>query len=132
MRDFALRSLYRMARSKAYLFRGVQIGWQCAPALLAGVDLPAKETFHFANGLLDFLRGSLTDRALVAAEVFNGEANLADGAGRVEWAICWPADGNGFIRSYCNTVPTPAGGSHEAGLRAGLTKALRTFGEMTN
>ena len=129
---FQPEALHRMARSKAYLFRGVQIGWQCAPELLAGLDLPPKETFHFANGLLDFLRVSVADRALVAAEVFHGEANLADGSGRVEWAICWPVDGDGFIRSYCNTVPTPAGGSHEAGLRIGLTKAVKTFGEMTN
>ncbi len=125
-------TLHRMARSKAYLFRGVQIRWQCAPELVAGADVPDKETFHFENGLLDFLRISVAERALIAAEVFSGEANLADGSGRVEWAICWPADGDGFMRSYCNTVPTPAGGSHESGLRAGLTKALKTYGEMTN
>jgi topoisomerase-4 subunit B len=124
--------LYAMARSKAYLYRGVQIRWSCAPELTSE-DVPESENFHFPDGILDYLRGVVAGRHLVAAEIFTGSSNLngKDSAGRVEWAICWPLDGDGFIRSYCNTVPTPEGGSHEAGLRAALTKGLKGFGELT-
>ncbi len=131
---FRPQRLHAMARSKAYLYRGVQIRWSCAPELAAGLDdVPESETFHFPDGILDYLRGAMTGRHLVAADLFAGtsELNGKPAAGRVEWAICWPLDGDGFIRTYCNTVPTPEGGSHEAGLRAALTKGLKAYGERT-
>ena len=121
--------LCQMARSKAYLFRGVEIRWTCAPELLDGTEVPAKQSFHFPNGLLDFLCAVIGDRPLAAAASFSGSAAFADDEGRVEWAVCWPDDGDGFTRSYCNTVPTQSGGNHESGLRVGLTKALKSFGE---
>jgi topoisomerase-4 subunit B len=131
---FKPQRLYTMARSKAYLYRGVQIRWSCEPALVAGVDdVPASESFHFPDGILDYLRSVVVGRHLVAADIFAGQSELngKTNAGRVEWAIAWPLDGDGFTRSYCNTVPTPEGGSHEAGLRVALTKALKAFGERT-
>ena len=122
--------LYQMARSKAYLFRGVQVRWSCSPKLLVGAEIPAKQMFQFPDGLLDFLRAVIGGRPLVAAAVFDGTARFGDGDGRLEWAVCWPEDGDGFNHSYCNTVPTPSGGSHESGARSGLTKALKSFGEL--
>ncbi|MGD9508418.1 MAG: DNA topoisomerase IV subunit B [Geminicoccaceae bacterium] len=126
---FSPALLHRMARSKAYLFRGVEIRWRCDPALLsADGPVPAEETFHFPQGLADFLRSLLDGRDLVVDEPFTGEAALEHG-GRVEWAIAWPIDEEPYAGWYCNTVPTPAGGTHEAGLRAALLKALRTHAE---
>jgi topoisomerase-4 subunit B len=123
--------LYRMARSKAYLYRGVEIRWRCDPALIGkGDETPAEAVLHFPGGLGDFLAATLTERKTVTATPFAGEANLPENKGRLEWAIAWPVDGEGFLNSYCNTVPTPEGGTHEAGLRNGLTRALRAYGEL--
>ena len=127
---FKPQRLYRLARSKAYLFRGVEIRWQCDPALARGADVPPTEAFHFPGGLLEYMRTAMNDRPLVVPEVFSGEARSGDG--RVEWAVAWPVDGEAFSSTYCNTVPTPAGGSHEAGMRSALAKGLRTFGELVN
>ena len=124
--------LYQMARSKAYLFRGVEIQWSCDAELLQGdVRTPPRDILKFPNGLLDFLNASLKDRETVTPSAFNGECGLPDKAGRVEFAIAWPEDEEGFIHSYCNTIPTPQGGTHEQGLRAALARSLRGFGEMT-
>jgi topoisomerase-4 subunit B len=124
--------LYRMARSKAYLFRGMQIRWSCPAKLLADdPDVPAEAVLHFPGGLADFLRAALEHRATLSPEPFVGEAPLASGAGRLEWAVAWPLDEEGFFTSYCNTVPTPQGGTHEAGFRAALTRAVKTYGERT-
>ena len=129
---FRPAALYRMARSKAYLFRGVEIRWKCAPEALGdGDDTPARAVLRFPGGLGDYLAGALEGAACVTPGAFRGEAALAGGAGgRVEWALAWPADGRaGFLDSYCNTVPTANGGTHEAGFRAALTRSLREHGE---
>ena len=124
--------LHRMARSKAYLFRGVEIRWHCDPSLLAGAaDVPEHEVFHFPAGLEDFLKAMLASRECVTELPFVGQAELADGQGRVEWAIAWPLDEEPYLGLYCNTVPTPQGGSHEQALRAALLRALRAYGELT-
>jgi len=121
--------LHRMARSKAYLFRGVEIRWRCDPTLLApGEAVPAEEVFHFPKGLGDFLESLLAGRERVVDEPFAGEAEL-EGGGRVEWAVAWPADEEAYAGWYCNTVPTPLGGTHEAGLRAALVKGLKAHAE---
>ena len=124
--------LYRMARSKAYLFRGVEIRWSCAPER-AG-DTPEKAVFHFPNGLADFLAERIEGVETVTPETFSGRVERKDEAGAVEWALAWsPAgfgDADGFVQSYCNTVPTPEGGTHEAGLRAALTRGLKAYAEM--
>ncbi|MGE5475690.1 MAG: ATP-binding protein, partial [Bacteroidales bacterium] len=126
------RTLYRMARSKAYLFRGVQIRWKCDPLLIDdGDDIPAEDTLHFPNGLSDFLGAVLKDRPLLTRGFFAGTAPLADDMGQVEWALAWPDDDeDGFLNTYCNTVPTPEGGTHEQGLRNALTKGLRVYGDL--
>ncbi|MFO1059536.1 MAG: DNA topoisomerase IV subunit B [Dongiaceae bacterium] len=129
---FKPERLYRMARSKAYLFRGVELRWSCDPALLAAdAGVPERETLHFPGGLLDFLNADLAGRPTVTATPFFGEATFPEGRGKVEWAIAWPADSDGFLHSYCNTVPTPEGGTHEAGLRTGLLRSLKAYGELT-
>ncbi len=125
---FAAARLYRMARSKAYLFRGVEIRWKCAPEKLADADdVPAKATLHFPGGLGDFLAASLGERRQVTARPFVGETPLNGDSGRVEWAIAWPEDGDGGLSSYCNTVPTPQGGTHENGLRTALSRGLKAY-----
>ena len=127
---FRADRLHRMARSKAYLYRGVEIRWSVdAEALAAGSTVPERETFHFPNGLKDFLESLTADKALVGEAVFFGDTELADGLGRIEWAIGWTDDDTGYTGFYCNTVPTPDGGSHEQGLRGGLLRGLRAQGE---
>ncbi|MFA6019005.1 MAG: DNA topoisomerase IV subunit B [Rhodospirillales bacterium] len=124
-------TLYRMARSKAYLFRGIEIRWSCDEALLRdGDSTPSQETLHFPGGISDFLSASLKGKALVVPAIFDGQATLADDMGQVEWAVAWPADEENFLNSYCNTVPTPEGGTHEQGLRSALGRSLRAYGEM--
>ena len=118
--------LYRLARSKAYLFRGVEIRWKCDPALIADAT-PATATFQFPGGLADHLREQLGDRDLVTPTLFEGRADLPDGQGAVEWAVAWPLYGEGASSYYCNTIPTPDGGTHEAGLRAALAKGIKSF-----
>jgi len=123
--------LFRMARSKAYLFRGVEIRWSCAKALLAGdSEIPASAVFHFPGGLKDFLASRIEGQETVTKDVFAGRIEKK-GSGSVEWAMAWIASDDGFLNSYCNTVPTPDGGTHETGLRAALTKSLRAYGELT-
>ncbi|MEM7168869.1 MAG: DNA topoisomerase IV subunit B [Pseudomonadota bacterium] len=123
--------LYRMARSKAYLYRGVEIRWTCDANLIPKGDAtPASQTLHFPNGLRDFLASHLEDRKTLTPDPFAGEAKFPDEQGRVEWAISWPSDEQGFLSSYCNTVPTPEGGSHDQGLRSGLLRSLKSYGEL--
>ena len=123
--------LYRMARSKAYLYRGVEIRWSCAEALIpAGSTTPADDILHFPGGLRDFLTASLEESETVTANAFTGEVKAKDGEG-VEWAVHWVVDRDPFLNTYCNTIPTPEGGTHEAGLRAALLKGLRAYGELT-
>ncbi|NCO03328.1 MAG: DNA topoisomerase IV subunit B [Alphaproteobacteria bacterium] len=123
--------LYQMARSKAYLFRGVEIRWSCAPSLIKpDSKVKSEEVFHFPNGLLDFLNSTLQGKTTVTPKAFAGQAELPDGAGRLEYAITWPDRVDGFMHSYCNTIPTPQGGSHEQGLRSALTRGLKAYGEM--
>ncbi|HRJ60752.1 MAG TPA: DNA topoisomerase IV subunit B [Azospirillaceae bacterium] len=130
---FEPHRLYRMARSKAYLFRGVEIRWRCDPVLLApDAATPAEETLHFPGGLLDYLNAALKDRKTLTPLPFAGQAEFPDSQGRVEWAVAWPDDDEGFAHTYCNTVPTPQGGTHEAGLRAALTRAIKGYAELSN
>ncbi len=126
--------LYRMARSKAYLFRGVQIRWKCDPLLIKdGDEIPVEDVLHFPGGLTDFLKAVLKERPLITRDVFQGTAPLSDDMGQVEWAVAWTDDDeDGFVNTYCNTIPTPEGGTHEAGFRNALTRGLRSYGDMAN
>ncbi|HWU25654.1 MAG TPA: DNA topoisomerase IV subunit B [Rhizomicrobium sp.] len=130
---FAPAQLYRMARSKAYLFRGVEIRWRCNPALLKpDGPVPVEDTLKFPGGLLDFLTGVIGEAATVASRSFAGRTENRDGKGAVEWAVTWAPDAEPFLNSYCNTIPTPQGGTHEQGLRNALARALRSHGERVN
>jgi topoisomerase IV subunit B len=121
--------LYRLARSKAYLFAGVEIRWKCAAELITD-DTPAEAVFQFPGGLADHLREQIGARECATTEFFTGAQDFPDGQGRVEWAIGWPLWSEGSYSWYCNTIPTPDGGTHEQGLRAALTKGIRGFGEL--
>ncbi len=128
--------LFQMARSKAYLQRGVQIRWKCDPSRIkAGDETPAEAVLHFPNGLADFLATLVKDKKAIVTEPFAGKTDKV-GHGRVEWAVTWVSDGfgeaDGFLRSYCNTIYTPDGGFHEAGLRAALSKGLKAYAELKN
>ena len=124
--------VYRMARSKAYLYRGVEIRWKCAPGLISGDDnTPETEKLHFPGGLSDYLTTILAERKTMTPSPFSGQAKLNGGSGKAEWAVAWPVDENPFFNSYCNTVPTPLGGTHEAGFRSALAKGLRAYGELS-
>ena len=127
--------LFQMARSKAYLYRGVEVRWSCDPALLPeDSKVPAEATLSYPNGLADQLDEVFKDKATITDAAFTGLVDQG-GEGKVEWAIAWTRAGfgesDGFSRSYCNTIPTPDGGTHEAGFRAAITKGLRNFGELT-
>jgi topoisomerase-4 subunit B len=128
---FSAATLYRMARSKAYLYRGVEIRWKCDPSLIKG-ETPAEDTLKFPGGLLDFLKGEIGNKETVTPRYFSGRTENRDGKGAVEWAVTWTPDIDPFMSSYCNTIPTPMGGTHEQGLRNALTKALRAHGERAN
>ena len=121
--------LYRLARSKAYLFAGVEIRWRCDPAL-ASEAVPETAVFQFPGGLADHLREQLGERPCVTNEPFTGRQDFPDNQGSAEWAVAWPLYSDGSQSYYCNTIPTPDGGTHEAGLRAALTKGIRGFGEL--
>ncbi|HEU0161629.1 MAG TPA: DNA topoisomerase IV subunit B, partial [Rhizomicrobium sp.] len=129
--QFSPARLHRAAKSKAYLFRGVEIHWICDPSLIAD-GTPAQDTLKFPGGLLDFLRGEIGKAQTVNQRDFAGRTENKDGRGAVEWAVTWAPSRDPFTRSYCNTIPTPMGGTHEQGLRNALTKALRAHGERTN
>ena len=128
---FRPERLYAMARSKAYLFGGVEIRWSCSPDLLP-VDgsIPARDVFHFPGGLKDYLDATLPKDGRVTGQIFAGRTEKVTGHGAVEWAISWTAE-DGFVRSYCNTIPTPEGGTHEAGLRQVLLRGIRAFAEVS-
>ncbi len=128
--QFRPATLYRMARSKAYLFRGVEIRWNCDAKLLKGDDeTPQNDKLHFPGGLQDYLAATVDARPTITPNAFAGR--VTNGVGKVEWAICWPQDDDGFVHSYCNTIPTPQGGSHESALRSALARGLKNYADMT-
>jgi topoisomerase-4 subunit B len=126
---FSPARLFAMTRSKAYLFGGVEIRWSAAPEMVAGTDIPEKATFHFPGGLSEYLAAELGAEKTVVP-IFAGRTDKTSGHGAVEWAIAW-YPGDGFVRSYVNTIPTGDGGTHEAGLRNALTRGLKAHAELS-
>ena len=127
--SFKPARLYKLARSKAYLFAGVEIRWKCAPELISD-DTPAEAVFQFPGGLADHLREQIGARECATSDFFVTRQDFPGGAGRVECAVAWPHWSDGSYSWYCNTIPTPDGGTHEAGLRAALVKGIRAFGDL--
>jgi len=127
---FKPERIFKMTRSKAYLFGGVEIRWSCAKELLRGLpDVPEEATFHFADGLRDYLSATIEGATLVHPDIFTGSAGRIGAHGAAQWAVAWTADRDGFLSSYCNTIPTPDGGTHEAGLRSALLKGIKDHAE---
>ncbi|WP_019218553.1 DNA topoisomerase IV subunit B [Bartonella florencae] len=127
---FDPEKIYQMARSKAYLFGGVKIRWSCDPFILEGTkNIPEKAVFHFPDGLKDYLLSSLKDEYRVTSEIFSGKTKQDNGHGCVEWAIAWHG-GDAHVQSYCNTIPTEEGGTHETGLRQALLRGLKSYAEL--
>jgi len=126
---FKPNRLYRLARSKAYLYAGVEIRWKCAAELI-GDDTPAEAVFQFPGGLSDHLREQIGTRECATASFFSGKQDFPSEQGSVEWAVAWPLWSEGSYSYYCNTIPTPDGGTHEAGLRAALVKGIRGFADL--
>jgi len=125
---FSPGRLFKMARSKAYLYRGVEIRWSCDPALVTGTETPDRAVLRFPGGLSDYLAREIEGKPLVVEEMFAGKLDK-QGHGACEWALSWFQHDDGFVSSYCNTVPTPDGGTHEAGLRVALLRALKDHAE---
>ncbi|PWE17284.1 DNA topoisomerase IV subunit B [Marinicauda salina] len=127
--------MFAMARSKAFLRRGVEIRWRCPEEMVEGTDIPAETVLSFPGGLADRL-AELSAKSTLVTEIFAGRVEREGRMGAAEWAVAFSADGfgeiDGFCHSYCNTVPTPQGGTHEQGLRAALAKGLRAHGELSN
>ena len=128
---FGPRALYEMARTRAYLYRGVEIRWSCEAALLADAGtVPETAVLHYPGGLVDYLNATLGKRHTLTPAPFAGQGALNGDSGRVEWAVAWPEDEDGFVASHCNTVPTSQGGSHESGMRGALVRGLKSYGAL--
>jgi len=122
--------LFKMTRAKAYLFGIVEIRWHCDKELLGGVEgVPDEDTFHFPDGLKDYLATTLQGQTLVHPDIFTGTSGKIGAPGSVEWAVAWTADSDGFLSSYCNTIPTQDGGTHESGIRSALLRGLKDHAE---
>ena len=124
--------LFKSIRSKAYLFSGVEIRWKSE---IDDGETPTEAAFHFPGGLADYLRETLGNASTYAERPFAGTVEFEEKfgtPGKVEWAINWTPSRDGFIQSYCNTVPTPEGGTHEAGFWAAILKGIRAYGELIN
>jgi topoisomerase-4 subunit B len=127
---FRPERIFKMTRSKAYLFGGVEIRWSCASELLRGVEeVPEEATFHFADGLREYLSATISGATLVHPDIFAGTSGKTGTHGAAQWAVAWTGDADGFLSSYCNTIPTPDGGTHESGLRSALLKGIKDHAE---
>ena len=124
--------LFKSIRSKAYLFSGVEIRWKSE---VDDGETPTEASFHFPGGLSDYLNETLNGATTYAEQPFSGVVEFQERfqiPGKVEWAINWTPSRDGFIQSYCNTVPTPEGGTHESGFWAAILKGIRAYGELVN
>ncbi len=122
------KKVYDLAKSKAYLYKGVEIHWSCHPELILSNEVPLSDVIHFPGGLRDYLDSKLDKNHIIGEEIFSGNAEIISENIKVEWAVCWYERDN-FIKSYCNTIPTPLGGTHEQGVRAALLRGIKIYGE---
>ena len=131
--------IYRMARAKSFLSRGIKIDWICNPELLTDdMNIPATTTFYYPNGVSDFLAEKTDSKPRILPRMFSGSLDFPDDSGRVEWALTFLTDENGaasddgFFASYCNTIATIDGGTHESGFKSAITRGIKAYGEKTN
>ena len=129
--NFNVKKLYNFSRSKAYLFAGVEIRWFCDSSLSKNENIPEKDVFKFSRGLIDLLKNEVDEKLSLMTEIFSGIREKDKNNLSFEWAVNWSLGNNTFLNSYCNTVPTPNGGTHELGLKNGLLKAIRSHGDRT-
>ena len=127
--NFNIKRLYEFCKSKAYLFAGTEIKWVCDNKLALNNNNPNSEVFNFSNGLKDYLNNEIEPSSFIGKECFSGKKEKDDNNNSVEWAVNWTINSDGFLKSFCNTVPTPEGGTHEMGLKNGLLKALKSHSE---
>ena len=128
---FNVKKLYNFSKSKAYLFAGVEIRWFCDSSLSKNENIPEKDVFKFSRGLIDLLKNEVDEKLSLMTEIFSGIREKDKNNLSFEWAVNWSLGNNTFLNSYCNTVPTPNGGTHELGLKNGLLKAIRSHGDRT-
>jgi topoisomerase-4 subunit B len=131
--------IYRMARAKSFLSRGVKIEWHCNPLLITeDMNIDTDKVFYYPNGVADFVAEKTDSKPRILPKIFSGSIDFPDDSGRVEWALTVLTDENGaasddgFFASYCNTIATIDGGTHENGFKAAITKGLRAYGEKIN
>ena len=131
--------IYRMARAKSFLSRGVKIEWHCNPALITeDMNIESDKVFYYPNGVADFVAEKTDSKPRILPKIFSGSIDFPDDAGRVEWALTVLTDENGaasddgFFASYCNTIATIDGGTHESGFKSAITKGLKAYGEKIN
>lgn len=131
--------IYRMARAKSFLSRGVKIEWHCNPSLITeDMNIPSDKEFYYPNGVADFVAEKTDSKPRILPKIFSGSIDFPDDTGRVEWALTVLTDENGaasddgFFASYCNTIATIDGGTHENGFKAAITKGLKAYGEKVN
>lgn len=127
---FKPKRIYDLAKSKAYLYKGVEIHWHCAPELISLDEVLENDIIHFPGGLGDYLDSHLDKNKIIGEKIFSGNAEIKLANIKVEWAIAWH-ETKEFIKSYCNTIATPMGGTHEQGTRAALSRGVKIYGEMT-
>ncbi len=128
---FNCKKLYNFSKSKAYLFAGVEIRWFCEGEISKKENIPENDVFKFSNGLIDLVENEVDEKMSLLTEIFSGKRERDKNNLSFEWAINWSLGNNSFLNSYCNTVPTPQGGTHELGLKGGLLKAIKSHGERT-
>lgn len=129
---FDPKRLFQLVKSKAYLFKGIQIQWKCDKELLSNIDIPADSKLHYPGGLIDFLTEDMEDSSAIIKQAFHGNTNIIDDNQKIEWAITWTKNGENKIFSYCNAIPTPLGGSHENGFKNAILKSIRNYAELSN
>ena len=126
---FDIQKLYEFSKSKAYLFAGVEIRWSCSEELSKKSNVPSKDVFNFSNGLIDLINSETDEKLSIMKDIFSGKKDKDKSNISFEWAINWSLSNKTFLNSYCNTVPTPHGGTHELGLKNGILKAIKSHAE---
>ena len=126
---FNIQKLYEFSKSKAYLFAGVEIRWSCNEGLSKKSNVPPKDVFNFSNGLIYLINSETDEKLSIMKDIFSGKKEKDKSNISFEWAINWSLSNKTFLNSYCNTVPTPHGGTQELGLKNGILKAIKSHAE---